>query len=459
MSQQRTKKFIVNASTVANRLAGLKNEAIRAAIAENKDSDITEAPFGWWRPALEFDWSGIHKGSNSTQWCNVIYTAQNGSSGKLAIRVLGELHCGQIMPKTDEGVAELAKLAKPNGDQVIKKRDKKACIQVQKWNVPVKTEEDGCTIIKDEQGNPKYPSDDKLSNYYRAASLLSEAFETDCRSRVERGQALAAFLADIKKKEKSISGPDAVAAFNAANGARMPYDVIFSAEHSAAIRKLYAAGADSIMKGTIVANSTKVVSLIQTLISNDAKKNAGKDLPNPMTRIAMNFGDDGVSKSEFYDKSKPFIMDGKTQYEAATVEENNILVPINDGNIHKFITPRSAIDGVINAEGICFSNMGISIPVSTHVIIVEQAVRTKAGQSDVYGDDDDGEDGEEKSSTTTPAATTTAATTAPAVATKTAATTTPPVATPPVATPASQQPIAAADEGAYDAALAALEDM
>jgi hypothetical protein len=391
-SAGKPKKFITNARAIATRLQKLKQAAVDLAIDEGKEGSDLEG-IRWWQPALEFEWYSVRKGNQGTQWLNVNYTDASGNKGRLAIRVSGERHIGQIMPKTDEGVAELLATKKSKNSEVkIEKRTKKACAQFQKWAAEVKTEDDGVTIVRDGEGNLLLPGDDKLSPYYAAMALVNEAFTAEARTRLERGSALATSLTAAKKAEKTITAAAAFAAFVAEYGAKTPGDTILSSEQVANIRKQYTSGADIALKGTITAPNTKIAEVTQTIISSTAKKNSGLELPNPMTRIAMNFDKDtGVAQMEFYDKSKPYDAEGKTRYEAATVEEDGAVVPINENNIHKFVTSYCKIDGVVNAEGVCFSNMGISMPISGHVFVVEPMTRNKVGADDVYSDGEDEE--------------------------------------------------------------------
>jgi hypothetical protein len=409
------KKAIFDARTVAVRLDTLRQAAIEAlyqktleearaaATAAGQEFDeasveITEEDIGkthWWGQALKFDWSSARKGGNGTQWVSNEYRDAAGVAGPLVVRINGERHCGTIMPITDEGVAELAARVK-NPNVTIKKRDKKPSIQIQKWNAQVKTLEDGITIGIDEEGKLILPSDDKLSPYYQVAALVNEAFVTEVKERIQRGVDFLATVRGEKVSQKAAAkAQSALDAFAKVNGPRFAGDMILSTESVGEIRKLFPNPKDHeiLLRGTVQAPKVNVAKLVQETISDTAKKNAGLPLPNPMTRIAMNFDQTtGMSLMAFYDKGKPFEtekadsngrMVKKNAYDIGKVDDD----PINAENVHKFVLSRSTLDGIVNMDSVCFSNMGISMPVKADVLVVEQPRGRETTLDDVYGDD------------------------------------------------------------------------
>lgn len=373
-----SKKVIFNAAAVARHLGGLKAAAEAAG---------EEGP--WWADALAFDWTSSRKGANGTQWLSVTYTDNAGVSGRLVVRISGERHTGQIMPNTDQGVAELAMRAK-NPKAQIKKRDRKPTIQIQKWAAQVKTADDGITVLADADGRPILPDDDKLSPYFQVASLVGEAFTAETSERVARGVAYAAKIAEMRR-DKTVTPQAIIDAFNAGQGARRPADTIMSSDQVTALRKgLAPKDLDVLLKGVTVLTNTKVTALVQEFIGDKAEKNAGQPLPNPMTRIAMNFENDtGRAQLAFFDKSLPFMEGAKQSYEVGKVDGE----PINADNIHKFVLSRSLLDGIVNMDSICFSSMGISMPVKAEVLVVKEPAGSSVGLDDVYEDADGDGDG------------------------------------------------------------------
>ena len=370
------KKVIFNAAAVAARLGALK----AAAVADGKEDTA------WWTPALKIEWVQPRKGNNGTQWASVSYTDENGVSGRLVVRINGERHTGQIMPSTDAGVAELAAKVK-NPNVKVEKRTKKPSIQIQKWAAQVKTAEDGITILADADGQPILPDDDKLSPYFQVAALVGEAFAAEAKERVDRGLALVAKAAEMKRADKTVTAQAVLEAFNAAQGGRRPGDMIISSENVSAIRKIFPnqKDSDALTKGATVTSNVKITALVQEYISDQAKKNAGLPLPNPMTRIAMNFdATTGLAQLSFFDKSQPFMEANKPKYETGKVDGD----PINADNVHKFVLSRSGLDGIVNMDSVCLSNMGISMPVKAEVLVVDKPSGGAVSIDDVYEDDD-----------------------------------------------------------------------
>lgn len=371
-------KTIFNVAPVAARLRGLW----QAAVDDGKEDTR------WWAPALTFEWAP-RSGANGTQWTNLVYTDEHNASGRLFLRISSEKSTGQIMPLTEDGCAEMAKLIK-NPKVKITPRTKKACFQVQKWACQVKTEEDGITLMADSDGNIILPDESQMSPYYQVAALVNEAFVFETKERIERGNALVASLT-ASKRAKVTDVDGALAAFLEANGPRRPGDMILSSENVTAIRKMFPekAAGDRIIKGAIVTGNMKVAELVQTNISTQATRNAGMSLPNPMTRIALNFDKlTGVAEMAFFDKSKPYVVDGKPRYESATVEEKpGVFVPVSAENVHKFVRSRARMDGIVDMGSVCFSSMGISMPVKAEVAVIEPPTNNKVGFDDVYDDD------------------------------------------------------------------------
>ncbi len=288
---------------------------------------------------MSIDWSSPRAGPNGTKYVSVYFSV--GNRGRAVFRYNGEKHVGQIAPLDDDEVARLNSDS-PNRAP-LKKRDRHACLQFQRWSCQVGTEEDGITIKKDEESNETIlPDDEKLSPVFALVAFMDEVFSAETKRLIANG---------------TICGRDP--------------------------KK----GLSDYPKGTIVASNLKVVSMVQWAISMDAKRNAGELLPNPMMRIRMKCDKDtGMPKAKFYDKSKGFSSGGRKKFETLQDEDS---VPLNAHNIHNLVPPRSLHDGIANAGSVCFSNMGISLPIDVEVDVVEQPASYEVDVDDVYGNEDD----------------------------------------------------------------------
>ncbi len=339
----------------------------------------------WWNNYISIEWSRIRPGKNSTKWITLKYTPNLAIKPKRLIVVIrDEIHSGQIMPNTPEEVVEL-KSKFP--ESKVELRTMKPSLQFQKWSKQVPTQEDRISLVYDEQGNQVVPPDEYLSNYYQLAQFIDEIFRNEMKSRTER----ATFMMVYLSQHKTATAKEVHEAVGHLNEC----DTIMRDDDANTIRERYPDRFNELMKGVLTVSSTKVGTIIQERISDKAIKNKGAKLPNPMTRVTIPF----ESKPKpglpppvtILDKSKPFKCNGKRGYEVATYEGN----PVDANNVHKFILSRSSIDGVINMDSVCFSQLGISLPIKASIIIVQQPVKRENNVfvlcNEIYGDtlDDD----------------------------------------------------------------------
>lgn len=417
---QKTNKVVTPAADARTRLRGL----YEAAVAAGKEDSA------WWAPALKFGWESVHKSDSNghvTQWAPVIYTDAAGVSAELITRIKGERHCGQIMPLTDAGVAELtARLTASK--YKIEKRTKKPTIQIQQFRVPVKTESDGITLLKGPDGKPILPEEDKRSVYYDLAWLINRAFCAETEQRIDRGAAFVAKVAAMKKADKGATAKAILDAFAAEHGAHRAGDMILSADALVKLRTPFPDQDDikQLTMGAIVAPNIKVAQLVQEHISAQAKANAGKKLSNPMTRVSIDFDQTtGAARALLYDKGKPFLENGLPRYELGKVGG----APVSGENVHEFILSGSTIDGVVVLSGICFSGMGISLPVKGEVLVIDKPEKAQLGLDDLFGDEPiDISAFEAAKPADTPAVASTAASTAASASTSTSTSTSTPTA-------------------------------
>jgi hypothetical protein len=372
-----SKSTFFDAASVAAHLETVKNAACAALEPGQTADDIR-----WWDGVLFLEWATPHK-ANNTQWVNISYKDEHGIKGRLVLRIRDELHVGQIMPSTEEGVAELAAQARtPQAAGKIELRQKKPQIQIQKWKVPVPTEDDGVTILCDEHGEPLLPGDEHLSAYYRVAACLHEVFCAETNKRIERGAALVAKAVEMLKKDKKVTAQAILAAFAAEYGPRAPGDMILTTASLARV-SLRPPEMDLLARGAFIVSNAEVRDFVQTKIGRNAKNNAGYLLPNPMTRFTVGFGATFRDHTDFFDKTKPYLdANGRQMYEAGQVDG----APVCDANLHKFIPPKAAIDGIVAADSICMSSMGISMPAKITIAVVEAPAAGRRGMTldDVY---------------------------------------------------------------------------
>ena len=380
----------------------------------------------WWRstdPALphpiDIEWRKPRRAqSGNTTYCSIRVTNRAGQTDELNASFIGERHCGQIAPLTQEGVARLiAKLTaqakakgrsppawmafEPRGDK------KQPSLSIQKWRARVATEDDGFTLRRDASGNPELPPPETASPYYALSELLNEAFMAEGGQRVEWGRRIFSDIADFRDLGGAASPKPSLQEALANFATRrckgvMPPSTDILVESSAmeqargSVVVSEAEWAELCQKVTPVP-STKLVPLVQLRVGAKAKKNANVPLANPMTRITIEFDkESGEAKTELKDKSKPFTADGKTRYEAAKVTNDaGEQVPVTAENVHEFVCPRSPCDGIVRADAVCYSAMGISIPVKLKLAVVDKAPEfgDAVDEDDLYGAQPDATDG------------------------------------------------------------------
>ena len=363
------------------------------------------APEGvkWWAGIVEFDLKNVRMGGQ-TGWATIVIFDDAGVRQNASIRILGEFHSGTIAPSTDAGIAE-AMAASPAGKRSFAptKRDRKPAVQIMKWAARVPTADDGVTILTDDHGAPLTPSDDTRSRYFEFVEYLNMVFTTEIETRVELGKQLLktvvestkpAALAAAKADGRVVTADSISAAFNASLTApRAVGDIIILTGDASKIRGAVVGG-DKLLAGATVVSSVKIVSLIQTNVSDKSAKNAGAQLPNPITRITMNFDiptaasplATGAANFSMFDGDLPFEENGRRRFEPMRVDG----AAVTDATVHKAIGPGSEVDGIVCGNkklAVCFSNMGISIPITFDVLVVRRRAASAAvGFDDLYGD-------------------------------------------------------------------------
>ena len=363
----------------------MANQSISASIVASHFKDLkATGDEKWWDKCITFEWNRIRPGKNSTKWLSINYTPKTSNKPqRFSVSIRGELHSGQIMPNLPEDVVEL-KAKYP--DSKIELRTMKPSLQFQKWSKQVPTQEDRISLIIGEDGKPVVPGDEYLSSYDQVASYIDEIFKYEMKQRTERGTFLMVYLS----QHKSASAKEVKDAI----GHVHECDTIIRDDDANTIRDRYPDKYADILKGVLTVSSTKVGTILQERISDKAPKNKGAKLPNPMTRITIPFDPKTGQQHSItiLDKEKPITLDnGKKMFEPATYNGQ----PINANNIHAFIPSRSIIDGVINIDSVCFSQLGISLPIKASCIVVQQPTKRENNVfnmcNEIYGDDYDDE--------------------------------------------------------------------
>ncbi|HVE13099.1 MAG TPA: hypothetical protein VNI01_06875 [Elusimicrobiota bacterium] len=354
MAATASPKVIRNARDVAAHLSALKRD---------KGGDA------WWAEALTFDWSAPRPGGNASTWVSVNYTDESRVKARLYVRITGERHSKNIMPINSEDLVELQSRSRggKGGKGTPEVRTMKPAVQFQKWAAKVTTDGDNSfTVIAT-------PGDEHLSAYYQLAELVHEAFTSEVRVRLDKGETLTFEARTLKD----------AAALLAKVEAKARGDIFLNANQMQSLqRNLPSAALDKVKACAQVLTNTKVAPLVQTQILKGEQ--TGQFLPNPIARVTIDVEiKSDKLKCALHDKTKPYVQDGKPRYEPAKVNGE----PVTNANIHKFLTPGSLVDGLVCMDSVCYSNMGISMPVKLEIAVVLPAPPKEATLDDVYGDE------------------------------------------------------------------------
>lgn len=327
-AKQATKAAMISAAEAAAALDPLYEAALAAGLVYAEDGE-TLLYNRWYSPVLRADWTAPRKGNNNTTRVRVQFQV-NGAWVDLNVRVFGQKHIGRIDPLLEEDVAkENARIR--NKDFTVSKRTKGVALQVYEYDVAVKTAEDGFTVLE-------APPAEARSDYFRFANYLDIFLQTEIHLEFASGRLLK----------------------TAPRGKPLP-------------------------PGSILVSIDKVVAVVQRYISPSAKKNAGMPLPNPITRITLKFDKDTFlpDQLKIFDRSKPYTdANGARRFEEAKVGET----PVTAVNVHEFVRSNAEFDGIFCADNICFSNLGISMPIYAPIVVMSPPVLREADLDDLYDD-------------------------------------------------------------------------
>lgn len=363
-------RMIWNCKDVRIHLERVKAEKTAAGVAR------------WWENVLIFFGATGRPGQFQTMWFELNYVDEAGVKGQLMLRVLGEKHIGMIMPTTDDELQRI--MAETKSKWPLKKRDKGLTLQFRRWRQEPQTAENGITILKGEDGRQLLPSDEERSDFFAVSALVNEAFRWEASTRVKLGQKFLMHIDDCVTKTPGVP-VDAILKSFQAFGAN---DMIVDTTQADAWRDKFGPDFATLFRGVLMNNNTRVAVRIQERISKEAKNNAGELMANPITRVDIKEDKDkGLLRCQVYDGTKPITgPNGKRSYELAKVDG----APVTSANVHKFIRTRSICNGVIDHGAVCFSNMGLSLPVRFEILIVAPPAQRTLSIDDFFGEDDFG---------------------------------------------------------------------
>lgn len=333
----------------------------------------------WWRKCIEIDWSNVRSSIN-TKWISIRYKPKESpTAARLNLVIRNEKHIGQIMPLSTED----------NTDKSKNDRDtrNKICVQIQKWSVPVRTQEDKITPIM-ENGKPVYPKDEYLSKYFQFIEFMQEIFVQEIDERTNRANKLMQIVKEAKNKVLALDTSENVAKLRQDIGHMSDGDTIILDTDYKSLKDKFKSCCNELLKGFIQVNNTKLFPLIQEYVSETAQRNKGCKLPNPITRVTIPFDTKTFESSILIlDKFQESFVEGKRKFDNAIVDGQ----PVTALNINKFILSGSVIDGIINMDAICLSQLGISLPTKFKTIIVMPSVKKNYSVVDIctsiYGDE------------------------------------------------------------------------
>lgn len=365
-------------------IIAFKTADLIKTFSELKGKSDPDADTHWWKDHVLLEWNNIRSGKNNTKWVSIKYRPTiHDKYSNLNICIVNELHTGQILPTRAEDVAELQASLK-NKNVVINTRQYKASLQFQKWSIQVATQEDKVSLIV-ENGNPVLPDDKFKSEYFQVVEYIEEIIKTEIQDRVDRYNGIIVYLAQNKSAKDTL---ETVEAIRKTIGHVYDGDTIIKEGDFKSIKDKFPNNFNELVKGFIRVSSSERSSIIQDYISNKAEKNKGMKLPNPITRVTIPFNPQGDPHNlMILDKDKAYKKNGHTGFKNATIDDK----PVNVDTIHKLIVSKCKISGYICMDSLCFSQIGISLPIkATKTIIVQQPVKREFDVfkicSDIYGD-------------------------------------------------------------------------
>jgi hypothetical protein len=295
---------------------------VNKACADAKKSNRTGNPLSAVFRASET----ARTGNNGQKYFDLFITT-GGVTSRGYVRSLGEKHVGQIPPLLQKDVDELnAKNSNPKYG-LVKKRDRDPTLNFQKYKDKVETDDKG-------QLKGELPGPDRMSPIYQFLAYLDEWFYKEFKSRIDNKTVV---LNDPREQAP---------------------------------------------EGAVVVASTKIVQLVQTRVSQTSKTNPGANLVNPICRIRLDEDKKtGTIRTKIFDKSRAVTQpNGKKGFEILKFEG----IPVNSTNVHN-IRSHTMVDGILNCNAVCASNMGMSIPLKFQLAVIQIPTINSVSVDDLYG--------------------------------------------------------------------------
>jgi hypothetical protein len=354
----------------------------------------------YWRGIIEIDFEHAKAYTNAT-FIKIWYTNPTGDRSPLLWRITNERQCGQIDAATPEGVSWLSQRFPKSKKPFAVRTDKAPTIQVNRFRAKVESVDDkGVLPVYNEDGTQKLPDASQASGLYAAMAILNEIVDVVVNRALDLGRLLSREVEDTLRANNATTPEAIMQAFMEKNGSPRARDIILSAHDAERILKGFgpqrrAAAEAIVLRTTPRLKTVALASMVQTKLSAKHPQAPNQPLLNPLARATIKF--DKTTKQpeervEFFDGSKPIMVDGKKRFDVLTVKDpaTGQVQTITDLNIHMAIAAGSLITGTVDVGALCFSELGISVPVKMNIIVVTPPVSREVDLDDVFADMDDG---------------------------------------------------------------------
>ena len=337
-------------------------ELANASVINNllDSAKITDNSENFYKNIVKLDWDNIRtsKGkTNNTKWMSILFNIKgNGEFIQYQLFSPNEMHIGKIMAPLTSGSSD--KESTPV----------KRSAHIRKYSREVQTEkEDRITVLKDDDGNPIYPSDEYLSVFYKFMTYLSHIFDLEYKKRCKF---INIMMYINENATKNLDTKEEVTKLRSIIKHKKDNDTILQISEINTLKEKFKKNFEQLVKGFLVISNTKFITPDQKYVSENAETNAGKELSNPGVRPQILFNrQTGEAITTILDKTKEFRSNAnKIGFKVALWEDK----PINLETVSDFITSRSIIDIAFNVC-ICISQVGISMPAKLTSCLVKRA--------------------------------------------------------------------------------------
>jgi hypothetical protein len=274
-------------------------------------------------------WEDARTGkTNSCVWITIMATDCNGTTAPFVTRFESKQH-GNIDPATTEGVAIVNQLYQEKGWKLISgpRTNKDPSVNVCLYDDKVQTDEHG-NQIRDAQGQPVFP--ETMNEFGFVMQCFNQWYGQTITTAIQQQRLL-----------KPLQG-------------------------------------QALAPGQISVPSASPCMPMQTHVAA-----TGQALLNPISRIKIpvDSATGLLKRTQVYDAHKPTPDGG---YEMLVDTEG---LAFNNFNAHNLIRSGFGVMGIADARSVCCSNMGISVPISATILVIEsvEMVQAKATLGDLFG--------------------------------------------------------------------------